>query len=77
MVTPMHVKKVAGLEFRITNKESLETGLYPIVFNQHNAEEQERVTDVAALYDFVISHCVEASLVDTQILMSTESLSLS
>ena len=76
VVTPAHVKKVAGLEFRMTNKESLETGLYSFIFNQHNAEERERAADVAVLYDFVTSQHAGASRVDTQALIYTESLSL-
>ena len=60
----------------MTNKESLETGLHPFVFDQHNADEQERAADIAALYDFVTGQHAGASLADTQTLMGAESLSL-
>ena len=70
VVTPVHVQKVAELEFRMTIKEFLDTGIHPFIFNQHNIEEQERASDMAALNDFVTSQHAEALLDDTQALNS-------
>ena len=76
IVTPSHVKKVAALEFRMTNRESLETGMHPFIFNQHTEAEQERASEVAATYDFLTSQHASAGLGDAQILLNADNLAL-
>ena len=62
VITPALVKKVSTLEFRMTNRESLETGLHPFIFSQHTEAETERAAEVAALYDFVTGQNAGAAL---------------
>ena len=64
IVTPTLVKKIKTLEFVMRNRESLETGVHPFTFNQHHAEERERASEVATLYDYVNTGQVGAGLAD-------------
>ena len=75
VVTPALVKKVSTLEFRMTNRESLETGMHPFVFSQHTEAEIERAAEVAAIYDFVTGQNAGAALSKAQQLLATDIVS--
>ena len=75
-MTPSHVKKVAALDFRMTNKESLEMGLHLFTFNQHTEAEQERASEVVATYNFLIRQHASAGLDDAQVLLNADILAL-
>ena len=58
------------------NKEALESGMHPFIFNQHSEAERHQATEVAGLYDFVTSQHANAGLADMQALLSTDAVSL-
>ena len=74
VVTPTLVKKVTTLDFMMRNKQSLESGVHPFTFNQHHAEERERASEVASLYDYVNGGQASAGLADAQLLMAADSI---
>ena len=70
VVTPTLVKKFTTLDFMMRNKQSLESSVHPFTFNQHHAEERERASEVASLYDYVNGGQASAGLADAQLLMA-------
>ena len=50
--------------------------MHPFTFNQHHADERERVAEVTSLYDFVNGGQVGAGLADAQILLANDTVGL-
>lgn len=75
-VTPFLAKKIATLEFTMGNKEALESGMHPFVFNQHSASERHQAMEVAGLYAFVTGQHASVGLADAQVLLSTDTVAL-
>ena len=50
--------------------------MHPFVFNQHSAAERQQATEVPGVYTFMISQYSNADLLNTQVLLSTDTFAL-
>lgn len=69
IVTPTVAKNTTTLMFVMCNKEALDLGMHPFVFNQHSTAVCHQAIEVAWLYDFVTSQHTNAEIAEAHALL--------
>ena len=74
VVTPALYNKVANMEFTMSNRENIQTGMHPFLFNQGSEVDREQAYALADQYDLVVGGHAAASLADTRQLLTADNV---